>query len=62
MAETPLTLTAEERQFLVSLLQLVLKDTLVEEHRTRTPSYRDHIVHREDLIRGLLGKLGQPAG
>ena len=62
MAETPLTLTAEERQFLVSLLQLVLKDTLVEEHRTRTPSYRVHVLHKEDLIVSLLNKLRQPPG
>ena len=62
MAELQMTLTAEERQYLLDLLEATLKDTRIEEHRTRTPSYRDHIVHREDLIRGLLGKLGQPAG
>ena len=58
MAEHQLTLTAEERQFLVGLLELVLKDTKVEEHRTRTPSYREHIVRREQLIADLLRKLG----
>jgi hypothetical protein len=60
MSESQLTLSAEERTYLVGLLELVLKDTLVEEHRTRTPSYRAHIVHREDLINGLLTKLGHP--
>jgi hypothetical protein len=59
MAEPQLTLSGEERQFLVGLLELVLKDTLVEEHRTKTISYRDHIVHREELIRSLLRKLGK---
>jgi hypothetical protein len=59
MADSLLTVTAEERQFLVELLELVLKDTRVEEHRTRTPSYREHILQRENLIAGLLGKLGQ---
>ena len=60
MAESKLTLTDEERTFLVDFLEAVLKDTRIEEHRTRTPSYREHILHKEDLIVGLLGKLGQP--
>jgi hypothetical protein len=58
MAESQLTLSAEEREFLVGLLQTVLKDTRIEEHRTRKPSYREHVLHREDLINSLLGKLG----
>jgi hypothetical protein len=60
MADSQLTLTAEERQFLVDLLELVLKDTKIEEHRTRTLSFREHIVHREEIIASLLGKLGKP--
>jgi hypothetical protein len=60
MSEPQLTLTAEERTFLVGLLEVALKDTLVEEHRTRTPSYREHILHKEDLLVGLLTKLGHP--
>jgi hypothetical protein len=60
MAELPLTLTEEERTFLVGLLELTLKETRIEEHRTRTLSYREHIVHREDVIAGLLAKLGPP--
>jgi hypothetical protein len=59
MAETQLTLTADERDFLAGLLELVLKDTLVEEHRTRKPIYREHVVHQEGLISGLLSKLGK---
>ncbi len=62
MAESTLTLTSEERQFLAELLELVLKDTQVEEHRTRTPSYRDHILQREGLIASLLGKIRQTGG
>ena len=61
MADTQLTLTAEEREYLVSLLENVLKETRVEEHRTRTPSFREHVLHREELIASLLGKLGKPA-
>ncbi len=62
MAELQLTLSAEERQYLVGFLEMALKDTRVEEHRTRTPIYREHVLHQEDLIVGLLRKLGQPPG
>jgi hypothetical protein len=62
MADTQLTLTAEERQLLVELLDWVLKETLVEERRTSTLKYRELVHHREELISGLLRKLGQPAG
>jgi hypothetical protein len=60
MADFQLTLTVEEREFLVGLLESAHKETLVEEHRTRAPMYREHVVHQGDLISGLLGKLGQP--
>jgi hypothetical protein len=59
MAEMQLTLTTEEREFLAGLLEIVLNDTLVEEHRTRTPTYRAHVIHQEILINGLLSKLGK---
>jgi hypothetical protein len=62
MAESTLMLTVEERQFLVDLLEMVLKDTRIEEHRTRTLSYRDHILQRENLIASLLSKLRQAGG
>jgi hypothetical protein len=60
MAELHLTLTAEERQYLVDLLQVALKDTCVEEHRTRTPLYRENVLLRETTIVNLLNKLGAP--
>jgi hypothetical protein len=59
MAESQLTLTAEERQFLVDLLRAVLKEKLVEEHRTATRDFRKVVQKQEELIAGLLGKLGQ---
>ena len=62
MTESPLTLTTEEREFLVGLLENTLKNTLIEEHRTRAPAYREHVLHNEELITSLLKKLGQPAG
>ena len=57
MSEIQLNLSDHERQYLAELLQSELKQTRVEEHRTRSPSYREHIVEREDVIRGLLDKL-----
>ena len=62
MAEHEVTLTPEEHSFLRGLLETVLKDTLIEEHRTRTPTFRQYILHQEDLITGLLNKLQQSAG
>jgi len=62
MAEIQVTLTAEERQYLVDLLQVTLKDVRVEEHRTRTPTYREHVLHREAIAEGLLNKLRQAPG
>ena len=62
MAEQQLTLTVEEHEFLRGLLEETLKDTRVEEHRTRKPSYREYVLHKEDLIVGLLNKLRQLAG
>ncbi|HEY1861325.1 MAG TPA: hypothetical protein VGG61_13270 [Gemmataceae bacterium] len=59
MAEHHLTLTAEERQYLVGLLERTLKETLVEEHRTRAPSYREHVIHNEEIIQAVLKKLQQ---
>ena len=60
MAETQLSLSAEERNCLMSLLEKQLKETRVEEHRTRAPTYREHVVQQEEMIVGLLRKLGHP--
>ncbi len=62
MADSQLTLSDEERSFLSGLLEITLRDTQVEEHRTRKPSYREHILHREEIITRLLGKLGRAPG
>jgi hypothetical protein len=60
MAESQLTLSAEEREYLANLLETVLKEKRVEEHRTRTLTYRQYVVHEEDVINSLLSKLGRP--
>jgi hypothetical protein len=62
MPALTLTLTAEEGKYLEQLLEAVLKDTRVEEHRTRTPIYREAVVHREEMILALLAKLRQSHG
>ena len=61
MQETTMTLTDLEREYLVGLLEKVLKDKRVEEHRTRTPSYRAVVLTEEDTIASLLTKLGKPS-
>ncbi len=62
MTEFQVTLSDEERQYLGGLLEQTLKDAVVEEHRTRTPTYRQDVLHREDVLRTLLEKLRRPAG
>jgi hypothetical protein len=60
MPEVQLTLTDDECDYLTHLLEDVLKQTRIEEHRTRTLTYRQEVVHREEVITALLGKLGRP--
>lgn len=57
MNELQLHLTTEECQFLTELLTTSLKDLHVEEHRTKTPSYREYVIQREDLAQAVLGKV-----
>lgn len=58
MPESQITLTPEERDFLIVHLEQVLKDIRIEEHRTRAPTYREHILQQEAQIESLLKKLG----
>jgi len=62
MAEFQVTLNSEERQYLLDLLKVTLKETRVEEHRTRTPTYREHVIQKEAIAEGLLNKLQQAPG
>ena len=61
MGELQMTLSADERQCLLELLGEALKEARVEEHRTRTLSYREFVLRREQLIEQVLGKLKQPS-
>jgi hypothetical protein len=60
MNEFTMTITAGERQCLLDLLEVTLKNLRVEEHRTRAPSFREHVIEREAAVESLLKKLQQP--
>ena len=57
MADIQLRLADDEQEFLTGLLEKALKDMLVEEHRTRHPSYRENVLRQEKLIAGILDKV-----
>jgi hypothetical protein len=59
MAEVHVTLSEEERAFLADFLEQALKEVLVEEHRTRSLTYRDNVLRQEQLIKAVLSKLGR---
>ena len=61
MADATLTLTSEEREFLVDHLDRVLSQTKIEEHRTDSLSFRELVHHEEELLEKLLDKLRAPA-
>lgn len=60
-AETPVTLTQEERTYLARVLQNAIGETRVEVHRTHSPQFRERVLNEEKLIRGLLSKLEESA-
>lgn len=59
MSDLQITLTPPQRDYLVESLESALKNTRIEEHRTRTPSYREHVEQKETIIVDLLTKLGK---
>jgi hypothetical protein len=62
MADFHLPLNAQEKDYLLGLLKTMLTETRVEVHRTHTPGFREKVIDEENLVRGLLTKLQQPAG
>jgi len=58
MAECQLTLSAPEREYLARGLETLLKNHRIEEHRTRTPTYRETVLAEEKLLEQILAKLG----
>jgi hypothetical protein len=61
MSEHQLTLTDEERRWLAAVLKRVLREERIEEHRTRTPLYRQAVLQEEALVVSVLKKLGESA-
>jgi hypothetical protein len=60
MNTVQVTLSAEEHDLLLRLLQTALGDTRVEVHHTHySPSFREGVKHEEALIRSLLEKIKQ---
>jgi hypothetical protein len=57
MNEPQLSLTSEERQFLTGLLEIALREKLVEEHRSSKRTYREYVLQQEQLIESILKKL-----
>ncbi len=61
MADIPLTLTSNERDLIVRLLDRELGDTRSELHRTHySPEFREDVQREEKLLRELLDKLRVP--
>jgi hypothetical protein len=52
-----LTINAQDREYLLPLLENWLKETLVEEHRTDSPDYRTVIEKKETALRHLVDQL-----
>jgi len=55
-----LVLTDEERVMLRNMLEIALRETRVEVHRTHSPDFRALVQHQEGVIRGLLAKMSPP--
>jgi hypothetical protein len=52
-----LSLTDEERTFLLNFLESALRDKQVEAHRTDAPGYRVFVEHEVAIMQGLIDRL-----
>lgn len=60
MAAVSLTLSPEEHNLMIRLVENALGETRVEVHRTHySPEFRDELKHEEQLLRNLLAKMRQ---
>jgi len=61
ISSTPLTitLTADERDHLLTLLEQVLRDKEIEVHRTEAFAARQVVQHQQAILEGVIGKLRQ---
>ena len=53
-----LELTADEHALLVTILDQALRDLKEEVYHTETMEYKEALKQREQLLQGLLSKLG----
>ncbi|HXY36420.1 MAG TPA: hypothetical protein VEI07_19445 [Planctomycetaceae bacterium] len=61
MANIQITLTPEERQYLLRILENAIGESRVEAHRTHTPEFRERVHEEQTLLRGLVSKLEKSA-
>ena len=57
MADSSLPLTAEERQFLIEHLETHLTQTRLEEHRSDSHRFREHVHEAVEIVEPLRAKL-----
>jgi hypothetical protein len=55
-----LTLTEEEREYLLNFLEQTFREALVEEHRTDAFDFKEYVRHKEAILKGLIDKLRHP--
>jgi hypothetical protein len=53
------SLSGEERSFLVTHLGQTLHDKKIEEHRTEAFAFREHVQHEIALLQSLIEKLSR---
>ena len=53
----PLNLTKEEREHLLTILEPLLRDKQIEEHRTDSIDFKEHVQHQEALLQRIINKL-----
>ena len=61
MVDSSLSLSDEEREFLIEMLRSELKQKRVQEHRADSLDFKHMVAHQEALIEGLLNKLSGAA-
>jgi hypothetical protein len=54
-----LVLTEAERVQLLSWLEQIQREKLVEEHRTKTLEYRELVLQERGILEGLINKLSR---
>jgi hypothetical protein len=59
-SEMTLTLSEEERGQLLRLLEQVMRDKQIEEHRTDALDFKEYVQHEEALLQSVIHKLRRP--